>query len=130
MSRRSVLFPFTVAIFLAACGSSPAAPKDPSHPSAAAPAAEHVDGSKAKKLVAGGARLVDVRGADEFAAKHIEGAENAPVETIEDRDVGAKDAPVVVYCTSGNRSARAAATLRSKGYTHVYDLGAMSNWDK
>jgi hypothetical protein len=25
---------------------------------------------------------------------------------------------------------RAAATLRAKGYTHVYELGAMANWDK
>ncbi|MDB4936808.1 MAG: Rhodanese-like protein [Labilithrix sp.] len=114
---------------LAGCGSAPA--QGPAHPGqAAAPKGEHVDGSKAKKLVAGGARLVDVRGADEYGAKHIEGAENAPVETIEDRDMGAKDTALVLYCSSGARSARAAASLRAKGYTQVYELGAMSNWDK
>jgi rhodanese-related sulfurtransferase len=142
MSSRTVVSPYLAALSLvavvglAACGSSPGggaagagAPSDPSQKTAST-SAEKVDGAKAKKLVAGGARLVDVRGADEFAAKHVEGAENAPVETIEDRDLGAKDSPLVLYCSSGARSERAAATLRSKGYTHVYVLGAMSNWDK
>jgi phage shock protein E len=120
-----------VAILLAACGSSPATPATPGAAGAtAAPSGEHVDGSKAKKLVAGGARLVDVRGADEFGVKHIEGAENDPVETIDDADLGPKETPLVLYCSSGARSARAAATLRSKGYKNVYELGAMSNWDK
>jgi rhodanese-related sulfurtransferase len=32
------------------------------------------------------------------------------------------------YCHSGRRSARAAALLRDAGFTHVHDLGAMSNW--
>jgi rhodanese-related sulfurtransferase len=115
-----------------ACGSSPAAPAGAPGTTAATPggAIEHVDGSKAKKLVAGGAKLVDVRGADEYGAKHIEGADNAPVETIEDRDIGPKDATYVLYCSSGARSERAATTLRSKGYTKVYVLGGMSNWDK
>jgi phage shock protein E len=113
-----------------ACGASPATPATPGAPGAAAPAGAHVDGSKAKKLVAGGARLIDVRGADEFGVKHIEGAENDPVETIDDADLGSKETPVVLYCSSGARSARAAATLRAKGYKNVYELGAMSNWDK
>ena len=124
MSRRSVLFVlFVLSIFFAACGSPAAAPTTGA-------AGEHVDGSKAKKLVAGGARLIDVRGADEYGAKHIDGAENAPVETIEDRDMGPKDAALVLYCSSGARSSRAATTLRSRGYTRVYELGGMSNWDK
>lgn len=131
MSTRSALLSPVLAILLAACGGAPS-PGTPGTPgaTAAAPSGEHVDGAKAKKLVAEGAKLVDVRGADEFGVKHIEGAENAPVETIDDADLGPKDAPLVLYCSSGNRSARAAATLRSKGYTHVYELGAMSNWDK
>ena len=72
--------------------------------------------------MAEGARLVDVRSPEEYAAKHIEGAENAPVETV--------DSAIVLYCASGRRSARAAAALRARGYTRVYDLGAMSSWEK
>lgn len=135
MSTRSGLLAAVFATLLVACGSSPATPVTPGAPgapgaAAAAPSGAHVDGSKAKKLVAGGARLIDVRGADEFGVKHIEGAENDPVETIDDADLGSKETPLVLYCSSGARSARAAATLRSKGYKNVYELGAMSNWDK
>jgi len=132
MSTRTAFASALLATFLAACGGSGATPAAPGAPGAAAatPSDAHVDGSKAKKLVAGGARLIDVRGADEFGVKHIDGAENAPVETIDDTDLGSKDTPLVLYCSSGARSARAATTLRSKGYKHVYELGAMSNWDK
>jgi phage shock protein E len=80
--------------------------------------------------VAGGARLIDVRSEDEYRDKHIEGAENEPVDTIGEREHGPKDAVLVVYCKSGGRAARAAAALRAKGYARVYELGAMSNWDK
>jgi phage shock protein E len=130
MSRnnRSVLFAFALTAFalaptLAACGGPPPPVTDASH--------AHVDGSKAKKLVADGAKLVDVRGADEYATKHIDGAVSSPVELIGEDDFGGnKDQPIVLYCDKGNRAARAAATLRAKGFTHVYELGGMSNWDK
>jgi phage shock protein E len=124
-----------VALLVAACGSTPAAAGGAAGPAtpgatAAVSGGGMVDGSKAKKLVAGGAKLVDVRSADEYGAKHIEGAENAPVETIGESDLGPKDTALVLYCRSGARAARAATTLRSKGYKNVYELGAMSNWDK
>lgn len=131
MSTRSCFAAAFFAILLAACGSSPATPATPGAAGVtAAPSGAQVDGSKAKKLVAGGAKLVDVRGADEYGVKHLEGAENDPVETIDDADLGPKETSLVLYCSSGARSERAAATLRKKGYTHVYVLGAMSNWDK
>lgn len=100
--------------------------------SSTGPVAEdfHVDGKTAKKLVAGGAQLIDVRTADEFAAAHIAGAENAPVDAIEGRDLGPKDKALVLYCGSGKRAARAASSLRARGYTRVYELGGMSDWDK
>ncbi len=99
---------------------------------ATAPVVEdfHVDGKTAKKLVAGGAQLVDVRSADEYAAAHIAGAENAPVDAIDGRDLGPKDRALVLYCGSGKRAARAASSLRARGYTRVYELGGMSDWDK
>ena len=111
---------------LAGCASSTSSPP----PAKTAEATPHVDGATAKKLVGEGARLLDVRTPEEYAEKHIDRAENVPVDTVGDRTLGPKDAPLVVYCGSGGRSARAAETLRSKGYTRVYDLGGMSNWDK
>jgi rhodanese-related sulfurtransferase len=131
MSRRSAVLPVLATVLLAACASAPLPPPAPAEPARApAVADEHVDGATAKALVAGGARLVDVRTAEEFAERHIDGAVNVPVDTIGDRELGAKDAPLVLYCGSGARAARAAGTLRAKGYTRVYELGAMSSWDK
>ena len=89
-----------------------------------------VTGSDARRLVEAGARLVDVRTTEEFAAGHIPGAVNIPVQEL-DRRIGElepKDAPVVVYCRSGNRSGRATRVLKGAGYAKVHDLGAMSRW--
>lgn len=69
-----------------------------------------------------------MRSALEYTHGHVSGAENVPVDVIGERDLGPTDAPIVLYCQSGRRSARAAAALRARGYTRVYDLGAMSNW--
>lgn len=89
-----------------------------------------VTGSEARRLVEGGARLIDVRTRDEFAAGHIAGAVNIPVQELDRRmgELEPKDVPVVVYCRSGNRSGRATRVLKSAGYARVHDLGAMSRW--
>jgi phage shock protein E len=88
------------------------------------------DSSAAHALVAGGAALVDVRTPGEYAAGHIDGAVNIPVDRITSRagEIGGKDRPVVVYCRSGARSAAAASALQQLGFQKVEDLGAMSNW--
>ena len=41
-----------------------------------------------------------------------------------------KNSVLIVYCRSGNRSSQAANLLEELGYTEVYDLGAMSNWEE
>lgn len=84
----------------------------------------------ARALVADGAKLIDVRTPEEFAAGHVEGAANIPVDQLGTRlkEVGPSTTPVVVYCRSGVRSARATRTLRGAGFEAVHDLGAMSNW--
>jgi phage shock protein E len=88
-----------------------------------------ITGSQARQLVDDGALLVDVRTTEEFAAGHIPGAVNIPVQSLEQRldELGPTTRPVVVYCRSGRRSADAARTLTGAGYS-VHDLGAMSRW--
>jgi len=39
-----------------------------------------------------------------------------------------KDLPVIVYCGSGVRAARAAAYLKEAGYTRVYNAGGILTW--
>lgn len=90
----------------------------------------NIGGAEARKMVSNGARLIDVRSPEEFAAGHVEGATNIPVGEVETRiaDFGAQNQPIVVYCRSGVRSARAARILAGAGYRNVYNLGAMSSW--
>lgn len=110
---------------------APTTPTSAAAPPARAPAEEtFVDVATAKQLVKDGARLVDVRSPEEYATKHIEGAVNIPVDTIADRELGRADAPIVLYCGSGRRAARAAAKLREKGYTKVENLGGLKRWDE
>jgi len=73
--------------------------------------------------------LIDVRTPEEFASGHIDGSVNIPVEEMPGRlDEIPGDAPIVVYCRSGNRSATAARILKNDGYAPVYDLGGIQDW--
>lgn len=73
--------------------------------------------------------LVDVRTPEEFASGHIPGAVNISVDSLSSRlSEIPSDQPVVVYCRSGNRSATASRILADAGYTEIYDMGAIFDW--
>jgi rhodanese-related sulfurtransferase len=82
-------------------------------------------GATARALAAHGAVLLDVRTPEEFRAGHVEGALNIPLNELSARCRELEGKPVVVYCRSGRRSAEAAQLLRSRGFPHVHDMGAM-----
>lgn len=89
---------------------------------------DRIPSAEAHELVANGAQLVDVRTPNEFASGHLDGAINIPVADIAARQAQLdKGAPVVVYCRSGARSARAASVLKGDGFD-VHDLGPISAW--
>ncbi len=97
----------------------------------AAGGGDFISSEKAKTLVKEGALLLDVRSPAEFAAGHIEGAVNIPVQELEAK-LGTfpakKEQNVVVYCQSGRRSAKAREILQHAGYLNVFNLGGISNW--
>jgi adenylyltransferase/sulfurtransferase len=76
--------------------------------------------------------LVDVRERDEYEQGFIPGAIHIARGNLESRiEANAPDrnAPVIIYCESGNRSAYAAKTLTELGYTDVVSLaGGFSGW--
>lgn len=75
--------------------------------------------------------LIDVRTPEEFASGHIAGAINIAVDTLDQHlSEVPKDQPVVVYCHSGNRSAQATQILQNAGYSQVYDLGGVVQWQQ
>ncbi len=71
----------------------------------------------------GSAFLLDVRTATEFAAGHIPGAVNVPVDELRARlSEVPRDRPVVTYCQVGQRGYLATRILLSAGYK-VSNLG-------
>lgn len=88
-----------------------------------------IGGDEARALIKGeGAALIDVRSPAEFGGGHLPGARNIPVDEVARRiDELPDDRPIIVYCRSGARSARAARLLREQGRA-VHDLGPKSAW--
>jgi rhodanese-related sulfurtransferase len=89
-----------------------------------------VDGATAKSLAAAGAKVVDVRTAEEFASGHVPGAINIPYDQIARRasEIGPPSTPVVLYCRTGRRSGIAVEALRKAGYEKLYDFQSVSAW--
>lgn len=72
--------------------------------------------------------MIDVRTPAEFEAGHLRGARNINLESGDFADVIATlpaDAPYIVYCQTGNRSAQAVEIMRSSGFTDVTDAGGV-----
>ncbi len=94
---------------------------------------DEVDPSEVNELIDEGVALIDVRETDEFASGHLPGAKHVPRGYLESRIEGVvpdRDAHVILYCASGNRSAYAARTLEEDlGYTHVSSMtGGITLW--
>lgn len=73
--------------------------------------------------------IIDVRTAEEYAAGHIDGALNIPVDRIAQDWNSVKGlkpgSTVLLYCRSGRRSAIAADALRKQGFQRVLDGGGI-----
>jgi molybdopterin/thiamine biosynthesis adenylyltransferase/rhodanese-related sulfurtransferase len=93
-----------------------------------------VDTAEAERLVAErpGAIVLDVREADEYEQGALPGAVHIPrgfLESQVENKVPDHDAPLVVYCAGGTRSAFAARTLGELGYTEVVSVaGGFNKW--
>lgn len=72
--------------------------------------------------------LLDVREAEEAAARRIPGSELLPVGRIDAGESVDATLPVVVYCEQDPRSRRAAAALRGRGVDAVYVAGGIRSF--
>lgn len=78
--------------------------------------------------------ILDVRTEAEYAVSHIPAAQFVPLHALNayaQRTLAhtPRDAPIVVYCAVGVRSAQAAQTLAQLGFTRVHNLqGAIFKW--
>lgn len=84
----------------------------------------------ARAAIEAGARLVDIRGADEHAREHIPGAVNLPLDRIGDLPCDGR--PVVFHCKSGMRTAANAAQLgaAAQGAPCYILEGGIEAWSK
>jgi len=96
------------------------------------------DPQLAKRLVEEeGALLLDVRTNFEWEADHLEGATLIPVQELKGRlgevqkaTGGDEDEPIVVYCRSGSRAAKAKQILLDAGYTKVTNVGGIDDYPR
>lgn len=65
--------------------------------------------TEARRAMADGALLVDIRGADEHARERIPGAVNVPLDKID--TLSREGRPLIFHCRSGMRTSAGAAAL-------------------
>ena len=82
-----------------------------------------IGAAEAAEQVKAGATLLDVRSRAEWEAGHVPGAVHIPLGYLQERVAELPgNAPVVVHCEGGSRSAIAAGVLQRAGVGEVYDL--------
>ena len=75
--------------------------------------------------------ILDVRTNQEYDMGHIPGAIVIPVEEITESAPSIltdKNALILVYCRSGNRSKVASEALANMGYSNVREFGGIIDW--
>ncbi len=97
------------------------------------PGYQKITAAQVKELLDKGDKLtiLDVRTKSEYADGHIPGSHLLPFDEIKDKTDQLpqdKNEALILYCRSGRRTAIAAKTLLSLGYTKIYDMGAISTW--
>jgi phage shock protein E len=81
----------------------------------------------AQELLKTGAMIIDVRTTAEFAAGHLSGALNLPLDRIESdlpRRIPDRGQALLLHCASGMRSSVAKSKLRALGYEKAFNLGS------
>jgi rhodanese-related sulfurtransferase len=91
------------------------------------PIVPEIEVLQAKALIDAGALVIDVRGAEQFAVRHLPGAVLVPLAIlragIPPVVIAAKDKPVVVYCNKGFVSGpEATQLLQQAGFSKVVNL--------
>lgn len=78
--------------------------------------------------------VLDVRTPEEFASAtgHLKNAKLLPVQELEQRLAELqphKSKPILVYCRTGGRSARASEILSKQGFTAINITGGILDWN-
>ena len=79
------------------------------------------------------AKVVDIRGNDEFKKCHTLGSIHLPLSKIKNNELASlekeKDSPIIVVCNTGMTSTQACQMLHKAGFTNVHNLqGGVTQW--
>jgi len=86
-----------------------------------------VSADAARKHLAAGALVIDVRSPEEFRGGHVPNAINIPLGELREslpRRVKDKSQVLLLHCLSGGRSGIAKHQLKGLGYPNVFNLGS------
>lgn len=93
----------------------------------------HIDQEEARRMMNDEEVIIlDVRTNEEYLEEHIVDAILLPYDTISNRAEEMlldKDATILVYCRSGNRSKIACEYLVDLGYKNIYEMGGINTWE-
>ncbi len=74
-----------------------------------------------------GAKVIDVRTAEEYAERHLPMAVNIPLDDLRER-IGKvapnKETVLLLHCQGGGRSGTGTRVLKKMGYKNVFNLGS------
>lgn len=95
---------------------------------------KHISQDEAMKILSTdpNAKLLDCRFPKDFEMRHIPGAINFPLEAAVAENfekIPDKNAIIITYCGDGNRGGLTAKALTEKGYTNVYTMGGIIDWN-
>ncbi len=85
------------------------------------------------QIKAGSCNIVDVRTENEYNVMRIRGAINIPIAMLRENIMNIipnKSACIMVYCSTGTRTAQAVQLLKNMGYTNliIWEGGGISNF--
>lgn len=116
----------------AAYALEPVDPQPASPLTYSSPAYHKVTPDVAKKMMEEGVKLIDVRSPEEFAAGHVKGAINVPMDQIlpgvKLEAVPNLEEKVLIQCRSGVRAERVSRILVETGYKNVYNAYGTLQW--
>lgn len=91
-----------------------------------------VDVAEARRRLASGARLFDVREQGEWDEVHAPEATLVPMSELVNRwqEIDGGDEPAIIVCHSGARSSRVVAALEQSGVSAVNLTAGMVAWEQ
>ncbi|MCL2874609.1 MAG: rhodanese-like domain-containing protein [Defluviitaleaceae bacterium] len=126
MIKKLVSVLFLILISLYGCS--------PDEPGEISAAFRNIDHEEAREMIDSSQAVIilDVRSIQEHSQRNIQNSLLLPVDEISYETAAEmlpdKDAVIIVYCASGNRSRRASQALVDLGYRNVYDMGGIEGW--